>query len=427
MTILRKEYKCKVIKEELIKRQNSRKNILIMGSSFLPKPTANGVCLINIAREYIKKGCNVFCIAAQDEGQAEYEVLEGIHIYRVKKAWFSSFHDKYSNGGKISKTFEKAVHLIRNVCIIPFFPNVSPVRAGKVYALAEKLINEKQIDTVIASFNPYEMIHAVLRLKKKFGSRVYCTAYYLDYLRINKYSSAARILYNRKCARAQKKDIRYLDRVIIPITSKEEFEKQYGIHPNVDYLELPVYVNEAPVQMDSLPFTADTLNMAFVGSLNTWNRSPERLLKLLNAAREKYPNLKLHVWGNITNTGDILGQYPFVEYHGYTESKYIPTILKNADWVVNISNERDYHLVPSKIFQLFASGKPVLNYMFNRADVSIPYFEKYKNTYTVYDDLADDKETVEKLAAALEKEWPTVNADAEFIENTPEYVAERLI
>lgn len=423
-----KEHHCTADSKGQEKQQKRHKSILILGSSFLPRPTANGVCLINIARAYLKDGHTVFCIAAKDPGQKEYEVLDGVHIYRVERSWFTSFHEKYSSGGRSSKFFEKAVHLIRNVGMIPFYPNVAPVRARKVYSLAKKIIHEKQIDTVIASYVPYEMIYAVLRLKRKFGNRLYCVAYYLDYLRVNKYSSLARVFYDRSCAHAQKKDLRCLDRVGIPISCKDEFEKQYGMHENVVFLELPVYVKEAGAPMKELPFSKDMLNLAFVGSLNTWNRSPERLLKLLHAVQEKKSNLKLHIWGNITDTGDILTQYASIaEYHGYTESRYIPTILQKADWVVNISNERDYHLVPSKIFQLFASGKPVLNYMFNREDVSIPYFERYKNTYTVYDDQANEVAVIDALVQALKKKEPLVSADAEFRENMPEYVAKRIL
>ena len=408
--------------------QKCHKNILILGSDFLPRPYANGVCLCNIAREYVKKGYGVFCVVTQEPGQSEYEIIEGIHIYRLKRAWFASFHDKFSHGGKLSKTFEKTVHLLRNLCMTPFYPNVAPLRSKRLYALSKKIVIKENIDTVIASFVPYETIYSVLRLKKVFGSRLFCVSYYLDYLWENRYSSFARLYYSWCCERAQRKDLKYLDRVIIPITSKNEFESQYGVHGNVDYLELPVYEKNPGVPLENLPFDCDKLNLAFIGSLNTWNRSPERLLKLLKSVSEKIPNIKLHVWGDVTNTKDILDQYSaLVVYHGYIESKYVPTVLQNADWVVNISNERDYHLVPSKIFQLFASGKPVLNYMFNRSDVSIPYFERYENTYTVYDDQADDVVVVDALIEALKQSRPLINADEEFCENMPRYVAQKII
>lgn len=408
--------------------QKERKNILILGSDFLPSPHANGVCLCNIAREYIQKGYSVFCIVTQEPGQLKYEVIEGIHIYRLERAWFTSFHEKYSHGGKLSKAFEKAVHLLRNLCMAPFYPNVAPLRSQRLYALSKKIVIKESIDTVIASFVPYETIYTILRLKKNFGNQLFCVSYYLDYLWENRYASLRRAYYSWCCKRAQKKDLRYLDRVIIPITSRAEFESQYGVHGNVHFLGLPVYEKSLEAPVETLLFDHNTLNLVFIGSLNTWNRSPKRLLKLLQAVSQKMPNIKLHVWGDVTNTKGILGQYPaLVVYHGYTESKYIPTILQNADWVVNISNERDFHLVPSKIFQLFSSGKPILNYMFNRADVSIPYFKRYKNTYTVYDDQADDAVTLAALVETLKKKWPSVNADAEFQENTPEYVAKRII
>ena len=408
--------------------QVKHKNILILGSDFLPRPSANGVCLYNIAKEYTQKGHNVFCIVAQEPGQKEYQIIEDIHIYRLKRAWFTSFYEKHANGGKLSRAFGKVVHLARNICMVPFYPNVAPLRSIKFYALAKKIVVKENIDIVIASFVPYETIYTALHLKKTFGDQLCCVTYYLDYLWENRYSSLARAFYNWACEHAQKKDIRYLDYVIIPITSKVEFESQYGIHHNVKFLELPVYVRENGIPMENLPFTHESIDLAFVGTLNTWNRSPERLLKLLLSVKNKLPNVKLHLWGDITNTKEIIAQYPaLVEYHGYTESKYIPTILQSADWVVNISNKRDHHLVPSKIFQLFASGKPILNYMFNRSDVSIPYFQRYENTYWVYDDEADNEKTIDSLVEALKKQWLTVNADEQFRSNAPDVVAEEII
>ena len=89
--------------------------------------------------------------------------------------------------------------------------------------------------------------------------------------------------------------------------------------------------------------------------------------------------------------------------------------------------KRDFHLVPSKIFQLFASGKPILNYVFDRNDVSLPYFERYENTYWVYDDEANSEVTVTKLAEALQKKWLPLNVDELYRGNMPEVVAEKIL
>lgn len=404
------------------------KHILIIGSYFLPRASANGVCLHNIVKEYIKEGHNVYYIAPKEPNQKEYEIIDGIHIYRVKQSWFTAFHEKYSNGGKIAKAFDKVMHLLRNIFLIPYYPNVAPVRSKKVYAIARKIVNEKNIDIVIASYVPYEAIYTALHLKRKFGSKLFCVSYYLDYLCGHRYTSFARHVYEHSCAHSLKKDFRFLDRVIIPLTSRNEFEKQYGVHANVRFSELPVYVKGTSSLLKYSPFEKETINLVFIGSLNTWNRSPERLLKLLKSVSQKIPNIRLHIWGDVTNTKGILDRYhAFVEYHGYTESKYIPTILQNADWVVNISNKRDFHLVPSKIFQLFASGKPILNYVFDRNDVSLPYFERYENTYWVYDDEANSEVTVTKLAEALQKKWLPLNVDELYRGNMPEVVAEKIL
>ena len=402
--------------------------ILIIGSTLLPNSSANGVCICNIAKEFLKKGYEVYCIGTQKKNQCNFEISGGLHIYRVEEAWFSKFHDGFSNGNVAKRIFCNAVHLLRNVCLIPFHPNTNPIRSRRIYKLACKLVDEKKIDIVIGSYKPYESIYTVQHLKRKYGKRLYCISYYLDYLIESKYSSVVRNFYMKSCHRAHRKDICCLDRVLIPIAEKQQFESQYDVHSNVDYMELPVYVKEASTSVADLSYCPGMVNFAFVGSLNTWNRSPERLLKLLKAVRTKGLNLRLHIWGNINDTKEMIAQYPdLVEYHGYVESKYVSSIMQQADWVINISNKRDFHLVPSKIFQLFASGKPILNYVFDRHDASLPYFDRYENTYTVYDDQADDPSTVEALVKALQKQWPPVNADEEFRENTPEVVAEKIL
>lgn len=409
-------------------RQLAKKRILMISSDLLPNISANGVCVYNLAREYVRQGHQVYCIAAKQPSQNDYEAIDGIQIYRVKEAWFGRFQAKCMSRGKISRLWYSLIHLLRNICLIPLYPNVSPIRALQVYRLALKLVHEEHIATVIGTFRPYESIYTVLKLKQKFGERLTCISYYLDVLLQNQPMQMGRSFYERSSMRAQKNDLRMLDRVIVPSSNKRDFEKLYGKNDNVEFLEFPMYIAaSAKVEM-SLPFHDDAIDMAYVGTLNQQDRNPEHLLELLTAVQKYLPNVCLHIWGKAEDVQDVLMHYPqLVQYHGYVSSECVTTILQNADWVINITNKQNVNMVPSKIFQLFASGKPILNYVFDRHDVSLPYFKRYENTYWVYDDEADSDATVTKLAEALQKTWPPVNADELFRENMPEVVAGRVI
>ena len=412
----------------LERKQLVKKRILMISSDLLPNISANGVCVHNLACEYVQQGHQVYCITSRLPGQNDYEVIDGIQIYRIKEAWFGRFQARCVLRGKIGRLWYRGIHLLRNVCLLPLYPNVSPIRALQVYRLAFKLITEENIDIVIGTFRPYESIYAVLKLKRRFGEQLTCISYYLDMLLQNQPKRIGQSFYKQSSIRAQKKDIRLLDRVIIPASNQSEFEKLYGKHDNVAFLEFPMYVPQlANTEMD-FPFCSEKLNLVYVGTLNQQDRNPERLLRLLSAVQGYLPNIRLHIWGKSEEVQDALMHYPeLAQCHGYAPSEIVPSILQNADWVINITNRQNANMIPSKIFQLFASGKPVLNYVNKREDISLPYFDRYENTYTVYDDQADDPSTVEALVGALQKQWPSVNADEEFRENTPAFVAERVI
>lgn len=404
------------------------KRILIIVSDLLPNTTANGVCVYNIAREYVKNGRSVYCIALREAGMKKYETIDGIHIYRVEEAWFTHFQRKCSVRGKAGKLYYKFIHLVRNICLIPLYPNVAPVRSVRIYRLVLKLVRQEKIDTVIGTFRPYESIYTVLRLKREFGEKLTCVSYYLDMLLQKKQLKIGYGFYERRSMRAQRKDIRFLDRIVVPSANKDEFEKMYGTHDNVEFVEFPVYIKGKAVSIEKLPFQKGLINLVYVGTLNREDRNPKRLLSLLSSVQKYIPNVRLHIWGNISDVKEILDSYPDVAvFHGYASSESVMAILHDADWLVNISNKCNYNMIPSKIFQLFASGKPILDYVFERKDMSLPYFERYENTCFVYDDRAEDIATIDGLVAALKRKWPLVNADEKFLENTPKVVAERIL
>lgn len=85
--------------------------------------------------------------------------------------------------------------------------------------------------------------------------------------------------------------------------------------------------------------------------------------------------VKLHVWGKLSGV-DFSGLNN-VEHHGMANVNEVPSILRNADFLLNVGNGITYKMIPSKIFQMFAAKKNILFCVRSDKDTSLPYFEKY--------------------------------------------------
>ena len=70
-----------------------RMKILFITSRFLPYPSANGICVQNLAKELQKEGHTIYCISAGDTDR-EY-VQEDIRIYSIRESIYSLLRNEY--------------------------------------------------------------------------------------------------------------------------------------------------------------------------------------------------------------------------------------------------------------------------------------------------------------------------------------------
>ncbi len=108
------------------------------------------------------------------------------------------------------------------------------------------------------------------------------------------------------------------------------------------------------------------------------------MLDRINSNSKK--RIVLHIWGKITDekTMTQINVSQFIQYHGLIENVYTAYLLKTADFCLNLSNAITYNMVPSKIFQLFALSKPIINIVANDNDVSLEYFIKNEYVINIY-------------------------------------------
>ena len=97
--------------------------------------------------------------------------------------------------------------------------------------------------------------------------------------------------------------------------------------------------------------------------------------------------------------------------------------MKKADILLNISNTLD-NQVPSKIFDYFALGKPVLNVQKIENCPSREYFDRYPLAYTVCDYAPDSEQLKDFLLNSKGKTIDYEKVSQLYYDATLEYASE---
>lgn len=180
----------------------------------------------------------------------------------------------------------------------------------------------------------------------------------------------------------------------------------------------------------------DTTRLVFVGSLYGDIRSPLYLLQLASLLKKEGHRIHIDFVGPILQAlSSEINQYidelgNDVEFHGKVGSEEVKGWIDKADILINIANTIPNQL-PSKIFEYFSSGKPILNLYKIENCPTLEYMNVYPNSLCIPEFEGINKELVENVWAFFEdmrgKVLPYDYVADLFSENTTQYVCERLI
>ena len=402
-------------------------SVLIICGMFGSSESANGICAKNIAEEMLNRGISINIIT---DGEIDSELVEkGINIYSIKESWFKGFlRDNMKNQNPVRRILFHIIHLFRNVVSSIVYPNVSPFREKNVTKSAIQIIRENDIDMVLGLYRPYESISSVLKLKQLFGERIIGVTYHLDLLSAPENQSKMIRAYKAyKGKRAFLKELRDCDRILLPNSAKE-----LGIkHEKLNYLDFPLYKKEYGECHQTIDFEFDKafINISYVGTLDSENRSPKEVVGLLEKLHMIHgKKIILHIWGKLNDieTERMIKGNHLICYHGLINNNFVMTVLRNSDFLLNISNRITYRMIPSKIFQLFAANKPIINIVQHKDDAALPYFYKSSCSLSI---MIDNSDNIKQLSAFIEKSYNATvyNKRDIFIESTPEYAVDVIL
>lgn len=392
-------------------------NILFIGGAG-NSPDANSVCVKNMANEFTKQGHSVWIMAMGDSFVNKPGTLGNAVLWEIPMDYYRRLTGRVENGGsKLLQIWFKLVSVIRHILLLFFYPVTSPGRSRKVAKKAMRIVKENHIDIVVCVFTPFDSIYAGMNLKKILGSRIKVVSYHLD-LRtasINP-NPLVRNYIHKYALRSIVEENRIVDKMLIPYSGQKEMEKLEGVEVSkIYYVGFPVYIEDNSTEDYSTPFDPETINVCYIGTLSQDNRNPRYILTLVEKINDLYKkNMVLHFWGEVGGLVPMLEASPAAVYHGKVENQYTRSIMQQADFLLNIGNAIAYDMLPSKVFGMFATGKPIINVITHPQDATLPFFERYNHSIDIKEYLQESS-AAEELASGITR-----------LQNTPNKVGESL-
>ncbi|MGI6686171.1 MAG: hypothetical protein ACOX47_12010 [Bacillota bacterium] len=162
-----------------------------------------------------------------------------------------------------------------------------------------------------------------------------------------------------------------------------------------------------------------------IGVFRPYDNIAEIMFRVFMTMLEIYPDLVLHLFVK-GNCNEVIEQYSKksqgrIVNHGIVPHKELIEWLERSDVLINISNNME-SVVPSKIFELFATGKKILNFVYRDDDYALKYYRKYPLIYNIIGNDVKLKELCDFSFSSYQR----INfSDIEklYPENTPLHVA----
>jgi len=391
----------------------SKKYLLLCGY-YNDKTNANSVCQRNIADELTRSGNSVTVLTYDDDDS------NCGNVYSVKLDYLRRTIAKLqainTSFARISLFFFQNV---RRLIVGPFFPSTPSLAAKRYYKKAKELIEQNNIEAVISFYKPYDSVKCGLRLKRDFGEKIKYVSYHLDLLTIPENGDNQIGQYKRrKSLKAFNEELERTDLILLPASMQDVYENE-----KIEFVDFPLYITEN-YNASNVAFDNSVVNLTYIGTLDENNRTPNYFVEILHSYNKRFDKkVRLHIWGKMPER--FQENDDTIQYHGMLDNSQVFDVLSKSDYIVNFSNKVTYQWVPSKIFQLFSTGKPIIDIVSNISDVSISYFERYGNVVFINEFEGSPEKDIESLRAFLSRNTDDIvciDKDA-FLKAKPEYHA----
>lgn len=391
------------------------KKVILLTDYYLPHNNANGLCIHRLGIAMQKMGYEVHVVAYLQKNLKEEEIMDGIYVHRVRPQFFYYMREYYYKNpnrisGKLCWTLALLSRRIKKILLMPWYPLVSPVTVRRYCRKVQQVSEVYQIKNIVAGYNPFESAVASVWLKKRGGYHV--IVYFMDTFTVTANAKNSKIIYNR--GRAWEKRIyRLADGIANFPTYREHFSSELyrDYQDKMMYAGVPVDFDElAGMQTEGDYFESGEQNLLYTGGLSMGDRDPVYLLDLLD--KSKLQNVRLHFFSR-GDAEEYLAEWQEkhtgVTAHGQVPYEELLRARSSADIMVNIGSRRET-ILPSRLFEYIASGKPIIHIAYRKDDPCIPYLLKYPDALILYADEAENKNVLSFTEFVLQKRSGAIEA-----------------
>ncbi len=415
-------------------------NFLFITKEYPPIPDASGRIVYILTQELKKQGHRVDVIARD----INEHITDGENgdVYWLKISAWERLCKRVNSADckRIYKYIYFVATYVRKLVMmlnIRHFPNVEMPITKRTVKLFDKKLSHIKYDTVISFFRPYSCLEAAVEISQR-DNVLGLVSCYFDLVEDASCPKLMPLkLYRELIQKGDEFIFEESDAVMLPrsaMTADKQLYRNYA--DKITYYDFPTFITgEGSVNNISEASDDNTVRLVFAGKLATEFRNPKRMLDILNAVAAKTPHIsyELDMFGG-GDCIDMVKEYSSVDnfhirHHGVVQKDKVTEYEARADFLVNIMNYYS-SLVPSKIFELFATAKPILNIMTRGDDGSLEFFEKYPAVYTAHVN-TDDGIAADNILQFI-GEHRNYRGDLQEIQEiyktcTPEYVAEQII
>lgn len=367
-------------------------NIIVIAGYYYPYFSANGNCINNVIQE-LKKEHNVIVLAEKNDFKLKKEYdYDGVTIIRIND-YLTSFHkwceDRKKNSNSIvSRYFYNCIlQLKRIIFVIKGILRKEAVDNKKVKLYLNELeeISKKiKIDAVVPIILPIEAAVAAKEFKKKYNTKVigFQFDHFTEGVTINKFKFQEKLRYNKHLA-IKKEILGSIDKLLILPQLEEFYQKEI-----FNEFKEKIVMSEHPLLMDrkfedlkyeKYRLNVEKIKLVFTGTLVKRIRTPEYLLEIISNSNIKN-KVSLNMFTN-GNCNDILDSYAqegncSIINHGYVPLDIALYSMREADFLISIGVTKG-NQVSGKIFDYFATGKPIVHFYYIDNDPNLHYFKQY--------------------------------------------------
>lgn len=293
----------------------------------------------------------------------------------------------------------------------------------EMYKIAKYIIETKQIDCVVAVHCNYVSVKVALMLKTSIKKVIYL----LDPINAKHdkyYSGLKKILYPILLIKEFYAFLHF-NYIVCMKSMKSRYCKSYYnfFKDKIFYNDFPL-LNVNLIQYYEHSVSYKDLKFVTFGGLVKSIRSPLYFLNLFKKLNSiKTFTIDTFIQGNCADLFNYYSKYIKINMHSYVNSDVLMKELVNFDILINVGNKIT-DMLPSKIFQMFMTGKPIIHFAKSKDDCCNEYMERYGNTLIIYEE--DDLDySLNRLLEFLKdyKIVPIEKVKEIFKENTPKYQA----